>query len=268
MTKPKRLVLVRHGESQANAVHRLGATGDMRGYTLDFKNTLSSHFRLSNLGQEQARKAGEWLKDNGLGSFGRYYHSSYVRAKETAALLGLDDSRWLEDQRLREIEHGDMGRLSRAEQKARFPDIVREMGLDAFHTIPPNGESIAQLTDRLRSLISTLEEECSEDEVILVCHSDVMWAFAQVLEKMPIPDWLKLNSSKDAFHRIHNCQIIEYTRVDPVTGEVSPNLDWVRWICPWDESLSRGKWGNVYRPSYSNKELLEQVEKYPRLPDL
>jgi broad specificity phosphatase PhoE len=266
--KPLRMLFIRHGETPVNFAHRQANNGDESWYTAEFEKMVNSQVRLTELGREQAEMTGQWLREHGLDTFGRYYHSSYLRAKETAALLGLPDAKWLEDQRLREKEHGIWGRMSRAKQKANFPDIVQQMGEDAFHTLPPGGESYAQLTDRLRPLISTLEEECSDDEVILVCHSDVMWAFVQVLEKMPIHDWLKLNSSKDAFHRIHNCQIIEYTRIDPVTGKVSPNLDWVRWVCPWDESLSRGTWRKISRPSYSNEELLEQVEKYPRLPEL
>lgn len=268
MTKPRRLLLVRHGRSQGNEVHHWGAKGDMRGYTDEFEQMLSSHYRLTAEGREQAVKTGEWLKDHGLGTFGRYYVSSYVRAAETAGLLDLDDAEWFEDHRLREVEHGEMDKLPRAVQQARFPEVMQHLKEDAFHAIPPNGESIAQLTDRLRSLIATLEEECSDDDVILVCHSEVMWAFVQVLEKMPIADWLKLVSSKDSFHRIHNCQIIEYTRENPYTGKLSPDLSWVRWVCPWDESLSRGTWKEIIRPRYSNKELLELAEKYPYLPEL
>ncbi len=268
MVLPIDLFLLRHGASEANDVYRLGANGDMSGYTEEFKNILPSDYRLSDLGQEQARKAGIWLKEHGFDTFGYYRHSSYLRAKETAGHLGLKNPEWRENHVLREVAHGDMDGLSRAEQEENFPEFVRKMKIDAFHTMPPNGESIAQMTDRLRWVLLELEKRPNDKNAILVCHSDVMWGFTQLIEEMPIPDWQKINSSKDPFHQIHNCQIIQYSRRNPDTGAIGPYWNWVRWVCPWNESLSRGTWGEVHQPYYGNEELLAQVDMYPRLPQL
>ena len=42
MVLPIDLFLLRHGASEANDVYRLGANGDMSGYTEEFKNILPS----------------------------------------------------------------------------------------------------------------------------------------------------------------------------------------------------------------------------------
>lgn len=48
----------------------------------------------------------------------------------------------------------------------------------------------------------------------------------------------EIEESTDYRDKIWNCQIIHYTRRDPVTGDVGPAFNWVRSICPWDTSTS------------------------------
>lgn len=268
MSMPRRLVFVRHGESEGNAVYARGKLGDDSGYTPDFKARLSSNYRLSKKGRWEAEQAGEWLKQQHMDKFDRYYVSTYARALETAGLMNLKDAVWYVEDRLREREHGDLDGLTKMEQKEQYARALERLKADSFHGIPPNGESIAQLTDRLRILLDTLHRECSDGSVIVVCHGEVMWAYLQMIERMPIARWLELDNSNAPHHRINNCQIIEYSRENPETGELSARLDWVRWVCPWDLTRSSNTWQKIERPRYSNEQLLELVEEFPNLPEL
>jgi phosphohistidine phosphatase SixA len=61
-----------------------------------FPNSFHSKFqyRLTSLGQEQARVAGAWIKEYIAERFDQYYCSEYIRALETASLLGFESARW------------------------------------------------------------------------------------------------------------------------------------------------------------------------------
>jgi hypothetical protein len=71
--------------------------------------------------------------------------------------------------------------------------------------------------------------------------------------------------SQDPFDRIHNGQILHYTRREPGTGRIVPYLNWRRSICPWNLALSRNDWEPIERPRYTNEDLLAVAERTPRL---
>jgi len=62
--------------------------GDLSAYTPDFQKKHSSSYRLTDKGIAQAKVTGEYLRKKIGNHFDRYYTSEYVRAMETAALLG------------------------------------------------------------------------------------------------------------------------------------------------------------------------------------
>jgi hypothetical protein len=71
----------------------------------------------------------------------------------------------------------------------------------------------------------------------------------------------------DPAYRVRNCQILHYTRRDPVGGGLDPKLRWMRSVCPWDPSASwrGGQWTEIYRRLYTDTELAAMVETYPEL---
>lgn len=93
----------------------------------------------------------------------------------------------------------------------------------------------------------------------------------------------------DPKEKIHNGQIIHYTRRDPQTGEIAPTINWMRSICtfhwfgevwfdlryleefvdwylgPWDTTLSTNVWQQIERPTWTNEELLAEVRQIPQL---
>ena len=91
---PPDLILVRHGESEGNLANKHSRKGDNRFFTPEFREKHSRSFRLTDRGIDQAVAAGNWLKENGPKTIDRFYVSDYIRAKETAAFLGLYNADW------------------------------------------------------------------------------------------------------------------------------------------------------------------------------
>lgn len=268
MGMPNHLVLVRHGESEGNIAVSQSKKGNHSAYEGDFKNRHSSQWRLSPKGEVQAQKTGDWIKKQMRLKFDRFYTSEYVRAMETAALLDLDDASWYTEFYLRERSWGELDRLSVKDRDEKYGPSMKDRKIDPFYWTPPNGESLAELCIRIDRVINTLHRECDGKNVIIVCHGEVMWAFRVRLERMQQEQFRLLDESKNPIHRIHNCQVIHYTRINPGDrgGSPSKHLDWMRSICPWSPKLSgKAGWSPVHRPKHSNLDLLKRVQRVERL---
>ncbi len=256
---PLHLVVIRHGQSTANkAKHHYKDTGDDSLYTEELLNLHSHAFPLSNTGIEQARAAGDWLRREQLTSFQRYYTSEHRRAFHTAALLDLSNARWYRDQVLRERYHGIMDNLHPDTVREHYAEYKRELKKSPFYAKPANGESIAETVDRLRStFMSTLHRECSNGNVIVVAHGEVLWALRFIIERMSVEQFERLDRCKRSRTRINNCQIIEYTRVNPDNqSDIRDYPMWMRSVCPWDKRKSSNVWQPIVRKSYTNEELI------------
>lgn len=267
MTMPINLVLVRHGESEGNVATGRSKKGDHSDYTEEFKSRHNSTWRLTDKGIWQAKTAGEWIKANIGGSFDRYYVSDYNRAKETAFYLGLADAAWFVDFNLRERDWGYWDSMSREEREERFAEEIRSLKRDRFYASPPNGESMATICGlRIGGRhFDTLHRECSDMTVISVNHGEIVWAHRVVIERMLPRVFRELDASKNPKNRVHNCQILHYTRKDPETGDLLPYIGWMRSVCPTDPKLSMNVWQKVERPRYTNEQLRQEFERTPRM---
>ena len=262
---PIDLVLVRHGESEANAAKVRSKAGDDSASDL-FKGRHSSSFRLTDKGLEQAKNAGSWIRENIRGGFGCHYTSAYKRAMETAGLLGLPNANWYVEAALRERDWGDLDVMSETERYTRFRESLAMKKTSPLYWIPDNGESIAQVAEtRTYRMLGTLAREHSDKCVIIVCHGETMWSFRLPLERMSEERYNELDASKDPKDRIHNCQILHYTRKHPDARNPASHYTHVRSVCPWDTSLSHNTWEEIVRPQYTNEDLLKIVSRTERL---
>ncbi len=266
MTMPRDLILVRHGQSEGNLVIM---QLEKQGLPVpdEYYRKHTAHWRLTSKGVQQAEIAGQWLRQNLVTEFDRYYVSDYVRAKETAALLGLKQASWGINIYLGERNWGIMDRYTEEERNKIFEIDLVTKKIHPFYWTPPRGESMVQLCLRLEKVLETLHRECADGRVILVCHGEVMWGFRIILERIPPDKYVKLDESKNPFDRIHNCQILHYSRKNPGTGQLSDHLDWMRSLCPTDLSLSANAWQEISRPRFTNEQLLKHAAKFPRVID-
>jgi broad specificity phosphatase PhoE len=264
MTLPKNLFLVRHGESEGNIATGASKRGDDRHYTEEFLRRHSSEWRLTGLGLRQAESAGAWLRENVSGG----YVSNYIRALETAANLDLEGILWRRDQFLHERSWGDMDVMTHAERQRRYAESLNARDVNPFYWIPPNGEAIAELVLRMRAPLETIHRECGDlDNVVIVAHGEVMWALRVALERITPERYLELDRSKSPFDRIHNCQIIQYTRGNPHdagAGLTSAPM-WMRSVCPSDLTKSSNTWKPIERQLATNDDLRRVVERVPRM---
>lgn len=220
---------------------------------------------MTDRGIAQAKIAGEWLRKNVPMLLNRFYVSDCVRARETAAYLGLPDAEWRMEYQLREQDRALMDNIPEDEKWRLFELEVRQHEIDRFLSYPAGGgESIPQLCLRLKTdFLAHIARECSEMSIIAVCHGHVMRALQLELEQLGHDDFIRLDTSNQPEDKIRNCQILWYTRRDPEIGAVGPRLAAVRSVSPTESNRDFG-WRRIVRKKYSNLELLAEVAKYPR----
>ncbi len=261
MTMPLDLFLVRHGESERNLANRAAHGGDVSYFTQEFISRPTSLARLTPEGRKQAAAAGAWLREHaGLHAVeDRYFTSSYVRAAETAALLGLPGAQWRRLNKLRERSAGDWEHVSAPERRRLLDQYpVKHYELDPYNWPPPNGETLAQVEEgRIFSFLDTLHRKCANRKVVVVCHGEVLLVFRVNLERM----------ADEAFRRYTGPRI-RITACTTASSSITPggrpmilwlirraHFGWMRIVCPWDMTLSSNEWSPIHRETFSNEKL-------------
>ena len=159
--KPKRIILVRHGESQGNA--------DPNHY----ETTPDHALHLTEEGRVQAQVAGKQIAELIGQEKVRAYVSPWCRTRETfdGIVSVLDDQivRSIEDPRLREQE---WGHLVDVEELRRIRRDRIEYG--TFYYRLPDGESGADVYDRVSTFLETLHRDFSKpnfpENAVIVTH--------------------------------------------------------------------------------------------------
>jgi broad specificity phosphatase PhoE len=177
------LLLVRHGESEAN---RVAAEAERSGALRIDLPARDADVPLSGLGREQATAVGRALA--GLSRGDRptaAWVSPYRRARETAELAVEEWGRDIPqrvDERLRDRELGILdGLTSLGVQELHPEEAARRRFLGKFYHRPPGGESWVDLALRVRSLLRDLDD-AGDERVLVVCHDAVVMLFRYVLE--------------------------------------------------------------------------------------
>lgn len=263
---PVDLVFIRHGRSEGNEAREQSKQGDNRAYTPEFRARLNREWRLTDLGVAQARAAGRWVRRHIAPPYHRCYTSEYVRARETAAHLRLPEACWVQDILLRERSWGRADFvMPESERYELFAAELSARRQDPCYWRPPEGESLAEVCLRVERVLDRVRGRPPGGNCIVVTHEDAMWAARFVLEGLTQEQWRGLLLSDDPCDKIHNGQVLHYSRRDPETGSCSDMLEWMRSVCPWDPSGSRDEWRRIQRPNFSNEELLASVEAIERL---
>jgi broad specificity phosphatase PhoE len=231
---PIDLIIVRHGQSEGNIASKYEDQGvdDLRERIAD--KTVYD-FRLTVDGVKQAKATGEWIRKNISSRFDRYYTSDLLRAKETAAHLGFESAEWLLETDIREQYLPDKSSAS------VDISLLRSVGVERF--------------------IDTLLR-FHDQKVIVVCHATTIRSFMIRLEKLQYVNLSDVKKNPDL--RVENCEVIWYSRRDPRTFSIESDLRWKTMIVPHKlPSITRKdlKWKQIVRPSFSNSDLLKDVER-------
>ena len=153
MSAPPLLYYIRHGETDWNVEARLQGQRDIP---------------INARGREQARRSGEILRDllarDAIDPAQLDFVSSPLgRARETMELArtaaGLDPGAYRQDARLAEISFGRWEGFTIAELRARWPDAVAERERDKWGFTPPEAESYATMSIRIREWYDALTRD-------------------------------------------------------------------------------------------------------------
>lgn len=191
--KPKKIFLVRHGQSQGNV------DSAMYSHTPDYK------LLLTELGKEQAVQAGYTLK-NIIGNESiQFYISPLWRTRDTfkGLLTALKDNefKYLEDPRIREQE---WGHLKSVEESARVNKERDEYG--TFYYRIPDGESGADVYDRVSTFMESMHRDFKKpdfpENVVIVSHGLAIRLFLMKWFHWTVEEFSQMKNP-------YNCQIFE-----------------------------------------------------------
>jgi len=161
---PRRLLLVRHGESTWNAVSRWQGQADPP---------------LSPFGERQAEDAGARLAE--IATITAVWTSNLVRARRTGDLIakriGIPQVR--EEPRLGERDVGAWSGLTREEIEERWPGYL------AARRSPPDFEGDDELLARTRAGLATAVDGSGPGDVLVVTHGGVIRTIERSLGAIP-----------------------------------------------------------------------------------
>ena len=208
---PKRLWLVRHGQSQGNVARDAAHEAGLHTIDIDLRDV---DVPLSDLGHAQAEAAGRWfasLPENERPEV--ILSSPYIRARQTAEAIcnagGLagGESRSIIDERLREREFGVFDRLTSFGIREKFPEEAEHRTrLGKFYHRAPGGESWADVILRLRSAMNTINIQYADRRVLVVCHQVVVLCMRYILEELDEAQILAIDREAEVL----NCGICAY----------------------------------------------------------
>ncbi|MCP4142409.1 MAG: histidine phosphatase family protein [Chloroflexi bacterium] len=166
--KPKRIILVRHGESEGNVDYK--RYEEIPDYALN----------LTARGIEQAQKAGQEIRNIIGDETLSVYASPFFRARQTFAEIKKsiqeNISREIEDPHIREQEWGHLRPIDENQ------DIKKERDeYSTFYFRIPDGESGADVFDRVSAFMETLHRDFRKedfpDNALIVTHGMTLRLF-------------------------------------------------------------------------------------------
>jgi broad specificity phosphatase PhoE len=233
---PLELLIVRHGQSEANVRKQLAAEARDRGETLEsawaFTHQRDMDTELTLIGNQQTFSLGQYLGGKyptndvyraNLKSGPAYPHtrygmietilmSPYVRTRQSTENivrgLGYRPNIVVEE-RIREIEFGLMDGLNREGVRLKYPDEAARRDRDGKYWYrPPGGESRPDVRLRVHSVLDTLNRDYVGQRVLIVCHSVVVLAFRSLIERWGEDQYMRVDQEDD----VKNAGLTRYLR--------------------------------------------------------
>lgn len=180
--KQTNLVLVRHGQSEWNKKNLFTGWKDPN---------------LTDLGIEEAMKAGNLLKERGL-AFDIMFTSDLFRAQETGRIIleqmNLGHIEVIKDQSLNERNYGDLAGLNKDEARVKWGEEQVHIWRRSYDIPPPGGESLKNTAERVLPYFnSEILPKIKESQNILVAaHGNSLRALVMELEKISSDEIVKL----------------------------------------------------------------------------
>jgi broad specificity phosphatase PhoE len=187
--KPNRIILVRHGHSEGNADRK------------NYESIPDYALNLTEVGRTEALGAGHEIADIIGRETVSAYVSSYYRARQTfeliSSVIGDRIVRSIEDPRIREQDWGHL----------RHPDdnegIIRERReFSTFYFRIPDGESGADVFDRVSTFLETLHRDFARDDypenTLIITHGMTLRLFLMRWYHWSVEDFESLRNPANA----------------------------------------------------------------------
>ena len=169
MTK---LILVRHGQSQAN---------------IDSVFAGHTNTPLSELGVLQANKTAEFLKENYKIDIA--YASDLQRAYNTGKTIADKQGiQVIKSNNLREIYAGVWEGLSFIDIKERFPDSYKTWKEDIGNALPNEGESVSELQFRIINEIKEIACKNENKTILIATHATPIRSLLCYIKGLPLSE--------------------------------------------------------------------------------
>lgn len=194
--KPKRIILVRHGESQGNADKSVYAR--IPDYTLE----------LTEKGRQQAALAGQEIARLTPQESLFFYVSPMWRTRSTfehiARNLGHNDFKYVEEPRIREQEWGHL----RGPEESRQIDQDRD-AYGTFYFRIPDGESAADVYDRVSDFFGSMHRDFEKPDYpqnsVIITHGMTIRLFLMRWYHWTVEEFELLSNPT-------NCQVVVLER--------------------------------------------------------
>jgi broad specificity phosphatase PhoE len=193
-----KLIMVRHGESEGNAIRRFTTSGEAK---------------ITELGRRQAHEAATRIKLKYRPTL--VIASTFARARETGQIIANELGIPIEyEKEFREMSLGDLAGKP-------YESIAQDPTFDPKRSWlwrAPNGESHEDVLKRVAPVLDSVMHKYPDDEVVVVSHGGVMRAV-----------WAHVKGSWENAHVPPNCGIVviehrdgRYLEPEVVEGEAVP----------------------------------------------
>jgi broad specificity phosphatase PhoE len=205
MKWPKRLIIVRHGESEHNLAVDLFDEGSDELLRKQY-DVRDMDIPLTKKGVYQAKETGKYLAKKER--FDICFCSPYKRTLQTAQNItdqfDYDINIYL-DNRLREKEFGKLHGLSKEQIKEKYPEEYHDRERDGKYWYRlPRGENYPDVEARIHNFLDKLVRDWAGKKVLIVTHQVCCKLFRALFEHLGEEEVLALED-------IDNCGIQSYS---------------------------------------------------------
>lgn len=200
----KKIFIVRHGESEANANVR-GLLSEEGKYVID------SRFKLTDKGRQQSREAAEKILKAMSSEKYSIYVSPYERTRQTARMIhgvllnnGKKVNKHVEDPRLVEQDFGDFDYQFQPKWKDIDPHSYK-INQAKYQDMPgrffarlPTGENLLDVYNRMSLFVTTRLERDNTDNIIIVTHGYAERVLLMYLLDLTIEEMYDIKLQKNA----------------------------------------------------------------------
>lgn len=201
---PKRLVIVRHGQSEQNVALDL-LQDNIDKVLAEQKKIRDADIKLTERGIYQAEETGKYFSKSE--PFDICFTSPYTRTLQTTENIVKNlgyDLRVFKDFRLREKEFGRLHGFTTEEIKKKYPEEYEDRERDGkFYYRLPRGENYLDVQDRVHNFLGKLNRNYSAKNVLVVTHQVPYLMFRAIYEHLDEMEILDLGD-------VPNCGIEEF----------------------------------------------------------